>query len=202
MDLDPLLEELGIDPNPTPSPWLEAFRTIIRDAQPHSRCSVCIPGQALAQACRAVLPRQIFLSRGFIDSGERNPLLTDVVTAQVGMVIDACEKWYYLIYDVQPRELASRESLDLVDLSEVWAADVSAWVAPADEPSDYWLDIAATSIVDKAITSARTRTGRKVKLDQAVFVIKRVQSKHRQANDMVSFASCAALIDRIQAAKV
>jgi hypothetical protein len=205
VDLDALLEELGIDPHPPPQLYWEALKRRISDVERHYalyRCSMS-PTEALAQACRAVFTEAEYLSfKEFIDSGENGPLVMELVMAQLDRIIDVCEKFYDLIYDVQPRELASRESLDLVDLSEVWAADLRAWVAPAGEPGDYWLKFAATSIVNKAMSSARTRTGKKVKLDQAVFVIKRVQSKHRQANDMEGFISCAALIDRIQAAKV
>lgn len=206
VDLDAMLAELGVEV-PPPSSFAEAFQKHNVDVGRHYamyRCSM-LPKEALLEACKAVFTDTEYLGfEKFIDSGENSPdpALRQLITMKLDELIDLGEKYYDLIYNVQPSELPTREPMDLVDLSELWAADLRAWMAPADEPSDYWVKVAASSIVDKALASARTRTGKKVKLDQAVFVIKRVQSKHRQAGDKAGVVSCTALIERIQNAKI
>lgn len=160
------------------------------------------PYDAVLKSCEAVFDAQEYQSLlEHLDGLAQVYLGPELVEKEIDEIASMCEILRELICLTQPKELARRQPLDIVDLAEVWAVDLWAWVPPAGKPSDYWVTVAAKSIVEKA-SCARTRVGRTVGLDQATFVVRKVQTKHRQANDISGLVSCAALIDRIQSAEV
>jgi hypothetical protein len=204
-DLDALLEELRIDiAPPQEKPYIAAMKWCIGDVGRYyaEYRSTLSEHEAVIESCRRVfIPEEFESYMEYLDwaRGQAESLQADLAEASLKQLVEMCEHYREMICTIQPRELASREPLHIVDLAEVWAVDLWAWVPPAGEPSEYWAIFAATSILNKALT-ARTPTGKLIKLDQALFVIGRVQSHHLEAQDMDAYTSCAQLVDLLEAA--
>jgi hypothetical protein len=95
-------------------------------------------------------------------------------------------------------ELARRSNLSIVDAAEVWALDeigaslcLEAHACGDEEYSANLLAGATISIVSIA-NRALTRTGRKIKIDQAVYAIRSIQRKNSEHEVLVAWCDLLA----------
>jgi hypothetical protein len=153
--------------------------------------------EAALASCEAVLtPEEYAQFCAFLSSLEQ--VRSDLGDCWLDhQLVPALEPSRVMIGEVQPRELARRRALDLVDLAEAWAVDGAAWLAPAGQTASYWVGIASSQIIERAGT-AWTRTGRQVKLDQANYVIRRVQRNQQSTGDSEGVAFCTALLELLK----
>jgi hypothetical protein len=92
--------------------------------------------------------------------------------------------------DVQAGQLEVRRGMNsIADLSEAWASDGFTWEELPSETGQPWHEIAAEMVAALA-NGARTRTGRKVKIEHAISVIKTVEKHYRACSNDRAIAFC------------
>jgi hypothetical protein len=154
------------------------------------------PRDAALMACKSAMDSAQFDQ--YIDHLEKAERIhTGWRNKQVDDLAKALEPGRKLIGEVQPRELARRGTLSLVDAAEAWAVDGASWQAPYDEVEDCWVMVARNQIAEGA-SRAWTRTGSMVKLDQAKYVIQRVRAHHQAAHDAASVNFCDKLLEQLE----
>jgi hypothetical protein len=101
-------------------------------------------------------------------------------------------------------EIDRRATMDIVACAEAWAMDDVAAVMCANaygsgdrEAGDYIL-FGATNMIIGVVTQARTKTGRRIKLDQAIKVLEIVRNKNLENKAVAGW--CQMLVSCLQQA--